>query len=108
MLNDRRSLLDQVATGQLTPEAALRGLSPAAAQWLRVRITHLETGRQRVSLNVPMSWIEPALKLGGRFEPALAGLEWGALLSALRQGPQGQVLTVENLEDNERIEIYVE
>lgn len=110
MLNERRILLDQVAAGQLTPEAALAGLSakPARARWLRVRITRLDTGHQRASLNLPMSWVEPALKLGVRMEPTLVGLPWGELLEALQPDAPGQLVTVENLEENERIEIFVE
>src|SRR5258705_197281 len=47
----------------LTPEqqAAL------ANRWLRIRVSDMESGRQRVSVNVPLSWVSFGLKIGARF-----------------------------------------
>ncbi len=124
-MNDNRSeILAQLASGQITADQAaeqLRGsstpsepplsLPPAPAQtsrWLRVRVTDLATGRQRVNVNMPLSWLSFGLRIGARFSPEVAGLDANELLAALQSGTNGPVVDVEDLDDGQRVQIFIE
>ncbi len=126
-MNDNRSeILSQLASGQISAEQAaeqLRGPSappelprpprapePAALanRWLRVRVTDLDTGRQRVSVNLPLSWLSIGLRIGAKFSPEVAALDANELLDALQSGNSGQVVDVEDLDDGHRVQIFIE
>jgi len=115
----RTDILNQVAAGQLSAEEAARLLSapsagsrapdPAPAdRWLRIRVTDLATGRQKVNVNLPMTWVDVGLKLGGRYHAQMAGIDLGDLFQQIQAGAQGRLIEVEDLDDGERVEIFVE
>ncbi len=115
----RIDILNQVASGSLSAEEATRLLSapsagsrapdPAlAGRWLRIRTTDLATGRQKVNVNLPLTWVDVGLKLGGRYHPQVAGIDLGGLLRDVQANTQGRVVEVENLDAGERVEIFVE
>lgn len=119
MFSERTQLLEQVAAGQISAvEAAQRlgteantGGRNAAGRWLHVRVTDLTTGFQRVQVNLPLVWVDAAMKLGARYQPELAGinLDWNEIVAMLKADPaSGRLVEVEDLEDNQRVEIYVD
>jgi hypothetical protein len=115
----RTDILDQVASGTLSaaeaaallsaPAPAQRALDPAlASRWLRIRVTSLDTGRPKVSVNLPMAWVEVGLQLGSRYHPQVAGIDLNELLQQIESGTQDRLIEVEDLNDRERVEIFVE
>ena len=137
MDNNRSEILSQLANGQITAEQAaeqLRGpaapktpeppssqaplpptppLTPEqnaglANRWLRIRVSDIASGRQRVSVNVPLSWVSYGLRIGARYSPEVAGLDPNELLAMLQSGGNGQVVDVEDLDAGEHVQIYVE
>ncbi len=48
------------------------------------------------------------LKMGARFAPEIAGMDGNVIQTAIRDGVQGRVLSVDDADDNERVEIFVE
>jgi hypothetical protein len=117
MLSSRASILNQVAAGQLSADEAASLLQPPPAadlkgRWLRVRVTRLDTGAPRVTVNLPMTWVQVGMQIGSRMgmhhHPEIAGLDWDEVLAALQSGAGGQIVEVENLDSNERIEVFVE
>jgi hypothetical protein len=78
------------------------------ARWFRVRVTDLESGRSKVSVNVPMSLVNVAIKTGARFAPNIEGFDFNQVIDAMRSGAHGKVVDVTDEEQSERIEIYVE
>jgi hypothetical protein len=117
MLTNRASILNQVAAGQLSAEEAARligqppTLAPAAdlqGRWLRLRITGLSTGAAKVAVTLPLTWVDLGLKLGAQRRPELTGIDWAEVVEQVRSGADGRLLEVENLEKDERIEIFVE
>jgi hypothetical protein len=130
MDNNRSEILPQLASGQISADQAaeqLRGpaapppqppppappLTPEqtaalANRWLRIRVSDIESGRQRVAVNVPLSWVSIGLRLGARFSPEVAGLDANELLAMLQSGANGQVVDVEDLDDGERVQIFIE
>jgi hypothetical protein len=92
------------AAAQTTPEA------PAAAgnRWLRVRVSDMASGRQRVSVNLPLSWLAIGLRIGARFSPEVAELDPDDILAAIQAGNVGQVVDVEDLDDGQRVQVFIE
>jgi hypothetical protein len=115
---DRTQLLEQVAAGQLSAAEAAQRLSAetnaswrnAAGRWLRVRVTDLQSGAQKVQVNLPLVWVDAAMKLGARYQPELSNLhlDWNEIITMLQTEPNVRVVEVENTEDNQRVEIYVD
>ncbi len=82
--------------------------APGKPRWFRVRVTDLSTGRAKVNVNIPMSLVNVGIKMGARFAPEVEGVELDELMEAIRGGAQGKIIDVEDAEDGERVEIYVE
>lgn len=77
-------------------------------RWLRVRVTDLQSGKSKVNVNIPMGLVDVGMKMGARFVPDVEGLDFAEMAEAIRQGVQGKIIEVEDSEDGERVEIYVE
>lgn len=123
MDNNRSEILTQLANGQISADQAaeqLRGPATPAApltpeqtaalanRWLRIRVSDIESGRQRVAVNLPLKWLSVGLRIGARFSPEVAGLDANELLAILQSGANGQVVDVEDLDDGERVQIFIE
>jgi hypothetical protein len=93
--------LDRADKGSETPPTD-------APRWFRVRVTDLRSGKSKVNVNIPMSLVEVGIKMGARFAPEVEGLELAQVTKAIREGAQGKIIDVEDEEDGERVEIYVE
>ncbi len=119
---DRNEILQQLSAGKINAEQAaqlLRGegarsgpAQPAQPlnpnRRLRVRVSNLQTGRDRVNVNVPITLVEAGLKLGARYEPKVADFNFNEILEAIHSGAEGKVVDVENYENGERVEIFID
>jgi hypothetical protein len=79
-----------------------------SARWMRVRVTDLNTGRAKVNVNLPMGLVNVGLKVGARYAPEMADIDLDEIVRAIKDGAQGQIVEVEDEEDNERVQIYIE
>lgn len=93
---EQKRELDQSITG------------PSRPRWVRVRVTDLETGRSKVNINLPMGLVEVGARLGARFAPELQGMDIHEIVEQVKNGAQGKIVEVEDMEDGERVEIYIE
>ena len=88
---------------------AQEGSAPAnKARWLRVRVTDRASGKAKVNVNIPIGLMEVGLKMGARFAPDMAGMDLTAIQTAIKEGMQGKIVEVEDDDDNERVEVFVE
>ncbi len=90
------------------PLASKPGAPGPAPTWLRVRINDLETGRSRVSVNIPIRLMKFGFKLGQRFSPELSDLDLDDLTAALASGEQGLLVEVKDADDGEHVQVFVE
>lgn len=116
---ERMQILKMIEAGKISAEEGARLLEALEsheerkergrpkARWLRVRVTDLNTGRHKVNINLPMGLMDIGAKIGAKFA-APADLDLEELMSAIREGAEGKIIDVEDLEDNERVQIYVE
>lgn len=122
MTTDRADILNRLASGQISADEAAQLLrSPGEPQsdvwtrtanlsgrWLRVRVTDLFTGKQKVNVNLPLSWVEAGMRIGAQYRPEIAGFDFGALVAQIQAGAEGKLVEVEDLEDNERVEVFLD
>lgn len=122
---ERMQILNMVAEGTITAEEGAKLLAaldpeskkrkapgtmdqPSAPRWFRVRVTDLETGRDKVNVNLPMSLVDVGTRMGARFAPELEDMDFHDIMEQIKGGAQGKIIEVEDAEDGERVEIYVE
>ncbi len=121
---ERMQILRLVAEGKISAEEGARllaALEPerrrepppppgggSAPRWFRVRVTDMASGKNKVSVNLPMSLVDVGARMGARFAPELEGVKFQDLIEQIKSGAQGKIIEVEDAEGGERVEIYVE
>ena len=121
---ERMQILNMVAEGTISADeganllAALEQeqtkgsppsvMGPSSPRWFRVRVSDMETGRVKVNVNLPMSLVEWGTRIGARFAPEMEGIPVQEIVQQIRSGAQGKIVEVEDMEDGELVEIYVE
>jgi hypothetical protein len=81
---------------------------PARARWLRVRVTDRASGRNKVNVTIPIGLLDVGLKMGARLPVEMTGMDLGAIHAAIRQGIQGKIVEVDDEDDDEHVEVFVE
>jgi len=120
---NRTDILNQLASGQISAAEAAQRLGPGNPprpatpkphaglnpnRWLHVRVTNLQTGRPKVNVNLPLTWVELGLKIGAKYQPEIAGLDFNDLVDQIQAGASGKLIEVEDMDDGERVEIFVD
>jgi len=88
------------------PMEPMKGSS--APRWFRVRVTDVQTGRNKVNVNIPMGLVNVGIKMGARFAPEIEGKQLDSIMDAVRSGQLGKIMDITDDEDGERVEIFVE
>ncbi len=96
--------LDKAPRPALPPQPSLN----TKGRWLRIRVTNLATQAPKVNVNLPLGVVNAGLRLGQRYAPELQGIDWDDLLDEIRQGANGKLVDVEDLDDNQHVEIFVD
>jgi len=118
---ERMKILKMIEEGKVSAEEGARllaalasanrpsgGLSASGAKWLRVRVTDINTGRSKATVQIPISLMEAGMKIGAHFAPEIDGVNMDQLMEALRTGMTGKIIDVTDDEDGEHVEIFVE
>lgn len=77
------------------------------ARWFNVRVTDTDSGRDRVSLRIPLSVARIGLRMGARFSPEIDGLDWEQLLQELTGNGEQTIVEVNDEDDGEFVRIFV-
>ena len=80
----------------------------SAPRWFRVRVTDMNSGKNKVNVNIPMGLVNVGIKMGARFAPEMEGMEYEQIMAAIKSGQQGKIMDVTDDESGERVEIFVE
>lgn len=81
---------------------------PARARWLRVRVTDRASGRNKVNVTIPIGLLDVGLKMGARLPAEMTGMDLSAIHAAIKQGIQGKIVEVDDEDDDEHVEVFVE
>ncbi|KPV52856.1 hypothetical protein SE17_12990 [Kouleothrix aurantiaca] len=116
--DERLRILKLIEDGQVNAEEGAQLIDalgesrersrPTPSRTLRVRVTNLATRRQTINVTIPVSLVEVGLKLGARLAPRVANANPNDILRALESGATGRIFELQDLNENERIEIFVE
>ena len=79
-----------------------------AGKYLLVRVTDLKTNKKRVNVRLPLSIVNTGLKMGVKFAPQMKDIDAEELMKAIQSGGSGQIVDVEDLEDGEHVEVFIE
>ena len=124
MSEERARILQMVSENKIDAQEAARLLgalnaAPGAddkaeaartgsARWFRVRVTDMETGRTKVNVNLPLSLVKVGMRMGAHFAPEVEELDWDELMKAIQEGAAGKLVEVEDMQDGEKVEVYVD
>ena len=133
MSTSRTEILELLAKGKITADEAAELLSKAAApetptavkapaappspkamksgnkpSWLHVRVKDLESGKNKVSVNVPLGMVKFGLKIGGRFTPELNGIDWDEINGMMEEMETGLLVDVEDEEGGEHVQVFID
>jgi hypothetical protein len=64
--------------------------------------------KPQVPPSAPLNTRGRWLRIGQRYAPELNGIDWDSLLTEIQNGANGKLVEVEDQEDNERVEIFVD
>ncbi len=118
---ERMMILRMVEEGKIKPEEGARLLAAlgeetvtdttesAQTGWnsnrqFRVRVTDGVTGRQKVTVNLPLGLVD----FGLRFVPSTKKFDAQSLRDALQNGLTGRIVDVMDEEKGDRVEIFIE
>lgn len=121
---ERIKILQMIQDGKISPEDGTKllealnrsaGARPAATgrtpapgeegRYLRVRVTDMDTGKAKVSVNLPLSLVDAGVSIASNFVPAVAHAD---IMGAIRSGALGKVVDVEDEEARQHVEIFIE
>ncbi len=120
--DERLQILQMIETGAISADEGvklLKALDDAAEaeasapsgrrpKWFRVHVTDLTTGKRKVNVNIPMGLVNVGMRLGARFAPEMEDMDLSEIMEAINEGTTGKIIDVEDAEDGERVEIFVE
>jgi hypothetical protein len=75
---------------------------------MRVRVTDLATGQQKVDITLPWGLATVGMNMGARFTPRDIDIDLEEILSAVRSGAEGKVMEMVDEAEGERVEIFVD
>ena len=122
LTDERNRILHMVESGQMTADQAVQlldALEPRRERpivernrnrTLRIRVTSSAPTSKKVNLtaSLPVYLIEVSLRLGARLIPQLSGSAIEGLLRSIEEGASGRLLEMQDLEADERVEIFAD
>ena len=115
---ERLEILKMIQSGQVTAAEGARLLqtlekkdTPQKSRekrprQVRIRVTDLETGQEKVNMRLPWSLVNVGTGMGARF--VSKGIELTEFTTAIQAGTEGKIMDLLDEEDGERVEIFVE
>jgi hypothetical protein len=121
-MDERMKILKMIEEEKITAEEGTRLLEalgkqsrkrpeakPDGPRWLRVRVTDIDSGKESVRVNLPLSLVSVGLRMGARFVPDIdQEMAMEELTEALEQGLTGKIVDIVDDEDGQRVELFIE
>lgn len=76
--------------------------------WLKVRVRNLETGKNKVTVNLPIGMVRFGLRVAGKFTPEVNGVDLDEMTEMIATGSSGMIVEVEDNDSNEQVLVYLE
>jgi hypothetical protein len=104
---DGAKLLAALSEGDRRPSRATVSRTTDTRQ-LRVRVTDAFSGKTKVSVNLPLSLVDAGLNIAANFMPDLGEGTLEDMAEAIRTGMTGKIVDVQDEEDGEHIEVFID
>ena len=85
-----------------------RPRAPVQPRVLRVRVTDVSSRRQKINVTIPVSLVGIGLKLGAKLARRMENANTDQIMRAIEAGSLGRIFEVQDLDEGERVEIFVE
>lgn len=130
---NRKEILELLAKGKITadeaanlltnpasetaeePKVAIAPTEPPAPKgdgsgpsWLHVRVKDAKSGRNKVTVNIPIRMMKLGFKIGQRFTPELNDLDWNEISTMMQDMESGVLVDVQDEEDGEHVQVYID
>ncbi len=97
---------------EVEEETAVPEKEPATTDhnpsWFKVRVRNLDTGKNKVSVNIPIRMFKFGLKIGRKFTDELDGLNWNEIDGMMKNMQTGMIVEVQDEDSNEHVQVYFE
>lgn len=120
---ERMKILEMVQEGKISAEDGAKLLaaltdspkrrsrtinSSGSPRYIRVRVTDTFSGKTKVSVNLPLAFVDAGLSIASNFMPQMDADSVEDLSEAIKSGISGKIIDVMDEEDGEHIEIFIE
>ena len=85
-----------------------RPRGPVQPRVLRVRVTDVSSRRQKINVTIPVSLVGIGLKLGAKLVRRMESANADQIMRAIEGGSLGRIFEMQDLDEGERVEIFVE
>ncbi|MEZ4512790.1 MAG: hypothetical protein R3C62_13035 [Chloroflexota bacterium] len=89
------------------PVAEIKKSSGGDPRWLRIRVRNLQTGKNKVSVNLPLGMFRFGLGMAQKFSGGLIDFDIDDMLAAIQQQGDGVLVDVQDEDGNEHVQIVV-
>ena len=102
--------LDTQAQSNQAPTSTVSddGSAKKVGRWFHVRVKDLASGKVRVNVRLPLSLISTGIKIGAKFSPEVEKLDADQLMDFIKSGEIGPIADIEDVEDGEHVEVFIE
>ena len=111
-VEEASKLLDALEVSGGPGDAVSGGGEPEIrGRTIRISVTEMDTGSAKVNVNIPLKLAQIARSLipeSERNKILSKGIDLDTVFSTLDGGAVGKILDVEDIEDNHRVEIWIE
>lgn len=77
-------------------------------RWLKIRVRDNTTGHNKVSITLPLGLVSFGLGIARRFSSEMQDVDTDELMAMLKSQQRGMLVEVQDEEDNEQVQIYVD
>ena len=95
-------------TAEGYPETTVISGNGGKPRWLKIRVRDRETGRNKVTVTLPVGLVSFGLGMARRFGADMGDVDPDEMMTMLKSGERGMLVEVDDEEDNEHVQIYLD
>lgn len=98
---------ESLKTAEATPSSPAAAVSNSdhKANWLQIRVRDLDSGRNRVTVNLPLMMVKFGLNIARRFGTDSDDIDLNQLATQLKAAEPGVLVDVQDEDSNEHVQI---
>ncbi len=95
------AVLKKAANGHATPVED-------KPRWLKIRVRDTASGNSKVTISLPLGLVSLGMGIARRFSSDMAGVDTDEIMALLKSEQRGVLVDVQDDEDNEHVQIYLD